>query len=80
MALHGSALPIDLEWDEGDYQRLMEVKQGEMRSAGLGHPLDTAVRKAISRDELLGLPVPDQGSRTDHFSSGSIAAVFLTCH
>lgn len=30
-----------------------EVKQGEMRSAGLGHPSDTAVRKAISRDELL---------------------------
>ena len=31
----------------------MEAKQGEMRSAGLSHPSDTAVRKAISRDELL---------------------------
>ena len=31
----------------------MEAKQGEMRSAGLNHPSDTAVRKAISRDELL---------------------------
>ena len=41
------------EWDSGDYQRLMEAKRGEMVRAGLSHPSDAAVRKAISREEVL---------------------------
>ena len=41
------------KWDNGDFQRLMEAKRGEMRRAGVSHPSDAAVRKALSKEELL---------------------------
>jgi hypothetical protein len=41
------------EWDSGDFQHLIEAKGGEMRRAGVSHPSDTVIRKALSKEELL---------------------------
>ncbi len=40
------------EWDEEDYQRLVGAKLGEMKSAGLRHPSESAAKKAIKVSEL----------------------------
>ena len=39
-------------WDEADYERLLLAKKGELQSAGVPTPSDSAVRKAITREEL----------------------------
>lgn len=41
------------ESDSGDFQCLIEAKGGEMRRAGVSHPSDTVIRKALSKEELL---------------------------
>ena len=40
------------EWEEGDFNLLMEAKRGELRKAGVISPTDGAVRKAINRKEM----------------------------
>ena len=40
------------EWDKQDYDCLISAKRGEMVQAGVVNPTDTAVKKAISKDEL----------------------------
>ncbi|KAK3720983.1 hypothetical protein QZH41_018540, partial [Actinostola sp. cb2023] len=40
------------EWDEEDYQLLCEAKKGQLIQAGVPRPTESAVRKAISKDEL----------------------------
>ncbi|XP_072050117.1 uncharacterized protein [Amphiura filiformis] len=40
------------EWDRGDFQELMAAKRGEMLKAGIPAPLNKAVQKAITKDEL----------------------------
>ena len=40
------------EWDERDYL-LVDAKRGELRQAGVSHPSESAVRKAISREEMI---------------------------
>ncbi|XP_064391951.1 uncharacterized protein LOC135339658 isoform X4 [Halichondria panicea] len=40
------------EWDETDYQRLVEAKLGEMMVAGLRNPSESAAKKAIKVAEL----------------------------
>lgn len=39
-------------WDESDYSRLLLAKKGELQSAGVSNPSDSAARKTISREEL----------------------------
>ena len=36
-------------WDEADYERLLLAKKGELQSAGVSNPSDSAVRKAVTR-------------------------------
>ena len=40
------------QWDQEDYDHLMAAKRGELVRAGMRDPSATAVRKAISKDEL----------------------------
>ena len=40
------------EWDPSDYGTLIQAKLGEMKSAGIRSPTDSAARKAISIAEL----------------------------
>lgn len=40
------------EWDEEDYDLLMRAKGGELTQAGVRNPSSTAIRKAITREEL----------------------------
>ena len=41
------------EWDAGDFALLMEAKKAELMKAGVPNPKDAAVKKAISRNELM---------------------------
>lgn len=41
-----------LEWGSRDYKLLMSAKKGEMISAGIPDPTESAFRKAISKEEL----------------------------
>ena len=40
------------EWDMEDVERLMSAKKGEMAAAGIPNPSSSAVRKAITKDEM----------------------------
>lgn len=40
------------EWDPEDYQLLLRAKEAELIAAGMQHPSNTGVRKAITKDEL----------------------------
>ena len=40
------------EWDEEDYDLLMRAKGGELTQAGVQNPSSTAIKKAITREEL----------------------------
>ena len=40
------------EWDSDDYNLLMSAKRSEMRLAGLVNPSDSAIRHAITKEEL----------------------------
>lgn len=40
------------EWDASDYDLLMTAKRGELIQAGISQPSSTAIRKAITREEL----------------------------
>ena len=48
----GSLSSCIFEWDEEDYQKLIEAKRGELVGAGVSDPSPAAIRKAISREEL----------------------------
>ena len=39
-------------WDETDYNRLLLAKKGDLQSAGVSNPSDSAAKKAITREEL----------------------------
>lgn len=40
------------EWDAEDYQLLLRAKEVELIAAGMQHPSNTGMRKAITKDEL----------------------------
>lgn len=40
------------EWDEEDLNILMVAKRGELRAAGIPHPSDSAVKKALNLKEI----------------------------
>ena len=40
------------EWDAGDFDLLMVAKRGEMVRAGIPNPPESAIKKAISKEEL----------------------------
>ncbi len=40
------------EWDMEDYDLLLRAKKGELATAGIPKPSDSAARKAITKDEL----------------------------
>ena len=41
------------EWDTGDFTHLLEAKRNELAASGVSNPSNTAVRKAITKEELL---------------------------
>ena len=48
----GSLSSCIFEWDEEDYQKLIEARRGELVGAGVSDPSPAAICKAISREEL----------------------------
>ena len=40
------------EWDAEDYQQLLRAKEAELVAAGIQHPSNAAVRKAVTSEEL----------------------------
>ena len=40
------------EWDPVDYNHLLSAKRDEFVRQGVVHPSDSAVRKAVTKDEL----------------------------
>ena len=41
------------EWDMGDYTKLLEAKRGELVASGITNPSERAIRKAITKEELM---------------------------
>ena len=41
------------EWDMGDYTKLLEAKRGELVALGITNPSERAIRKAITKEELM---------------------------
>ena len=48
----GSLSSCLFEWDQGDFDDLMSAKRAELVQAGVSDPSPSALRKAISREEL----------------------------
>ena len=48
----GSLSSCIFEWDAMDYEKLMEAKKGQLMNAGVRNPSASAIRKAVSREEL----------------------------
>ena len=48
----GSLSSCIFEWDEMDYEKLMEAKRGQLKNAGVSDPSPSAIRKAVTRKEL----------------------------
>ncbi|XP_065905191.1 uncharacterized protein [Dysidea avara] len=43
---------VIFEWDEADYSRLCDAKRGYLKQQGISQPSVSAVKKAITKDEL----------------------------